>query len=74
MRRLDLTPLLPAVHCPALILCGEQDRTGLRAEELAGLLPRAAFRKLAETGHEANTQAPETLAKTLSSFYAPFFG
>ena len=67
---LDLRPLLEQITCPALVLCGEQDRANRHAAaELGRMLPNGEFRLIAEGGHEANRDAPEALSVLLADFY-----
>lgn len=70
MAELDLRPVLKQITCPALVLCGEQDRANRRAaKELGRMLPDGEVRLIAEGGHEANKDAPEALSVLLADFY-----
>ena len=69
MRRLDFTPRLGKLACPALIVCGGRDRANMRAAEaLAALLPEARLETVAGGGHELNADAPEELARLLGGY------
>ena len=63
MNEIDLSPRLGGLPCPALILCGEKDRTNRKAAlTLAKALPNARFREMKGAGHELNREVPEELA------------
>lgn len=67
---LDLSRQLSTVRCPVLLLCGEQDKVNRKAsEQMLHLLPNARKREVAGAAHEVNLQAPQQLAKELSSFW-----
>lgn len=71
MLTLDLSGVLPAVRCRALVACGEKDKANRKAaEELARRLPRAELCTVEGAGHEANVDAPGRLAALLQAFYA----
>ncbi len=70
MLTLDLSGVLPAVRCRALVACGEKDRANRQAAvELARRLPQAELCFVAGAGHEANADAPGQLAAVLRDFY-----
>lgn len=70
MAELDFGDSLDKVSCPALILCGEKDTANKGAsKQLAHRLRSARYQELLQTGHEANVEAPEELAKVLQKFY-----
>ena len=67
-----LTPsgLLPAVSCPALVLCGGKDRANrAAAQKIAAVLPRACLQRIPGAGHEVNRNAPALLALALARFW-----
>ena len=67
---LDLSRQLSTVRCPVLLLCGEQDKVNRKAsEQMLRLLPNARKREIAGAAHEVNLQAPQQLAKELSTFW-----
>ena len=71
MAALDLSEALSRITCPALVLCGSQDRANKGASmELAQLLHKAELHIVEGAGHELNREVPETLAPLLQSFYA----
>lgn len=70
MMELDFSKLLQKVSCPTLVICGDKDKANKHASvELANSLHNAIYRELYESGHEANVEAPENLAKVISSFF-----
>jgi pimeloyl-ACP methyl ester carboxylesterase len=70
MVHLDFTPKLKIISCPTLILCGEKDSANKKAAAiLADNIPKAKFKLIKSTGHEANTESPEKLAAELNAFY-----
>lgn len=71
MADLDLSTVLPALACPALVVCGARDRANRSAaEELAALLPAGELRLLPGAGHELNRDAPEALAELSAAFWS----
>ena len=70
MMELDFSNSLHKVSCPVLVVCGDRDKANKKASiELAQHLPNAAYREISGSGHEANVEAPEELAKVISSFF-----
>src|ERR1044072_9535745 len=65
----DLTPELPSIKCPVLVIGGEFDRgrPPSRVEPIATASPRAKFKAL-RTGHYAGWQTPELIATALGAF------
>lgn len=60
MARIDSRPLLPAVRCPALVLCGEADRLTPpeHAQELAAGIPGARLEMVPGAGHMLTMEQP----------------
>ena len=65
----DLTPELPSIKCPVLVIGGEFDRgrPPSRVEPIAKAIPGAKF-KVLRTGHYAGWQTPELVAAEISAF------
>ena len=65
----DLTPELPSVKCPVLVIGGEFDRgrPPSRIEPVAKAIPGAKF-KVLRTGHYAGWQTPELVATEIGVF------
>ena len=70
MKSLDFRGRLGGVACPALVVCGSNDRANLAsAEYLARHIQSAGLKILPDTGHVANEERPEALAELLTEFY-----
>jgi len=67
MSRADSLPLLPAITCPTLILCGRQDALTPpeRHEEMARALPAAHLRVIEECGHLSTLERPAEVSAAL---------
>jgi pimeloyl-ACP methyl ester carboxylesterase len=67
MSRADSLPLLPAITCPTLVLCGRQDAlTPLELhEEMARAIPGANLRVIEECGHLSTLERPEEVSAAL---------
>jgi pimeloyl-ACP methyl ester carboxylesterase len=71
--RADLRPLLPAIACPVLVACGENDLlTPLEcSEEIAAAAPNARLERLPACGHLLTLEQParvnDLLARWLDS-------
>ena len=65
----DLTPELPSIKCPVLVIAGEHDggRPPARVEPIAKAIPGAQF-KVLPTGHYAGWQTPELIAAEIGVF------
>jgi 3-oxoadipate enol-lactonase len=59
-----------SIDVPTLILVGEEDRITPPelSEELAALIPGSKVRRIANAGHLANTEQPETFNAAIDSF------
>ncbi|MGH7535231.1 MAG: alpha/beta fold hydrolase, partial [Gemmatimonadales bacterium] len=66
----DLTPLLPAVRAPTLILWGDQDQEVPRSamEIMATRIPRSRLVVFAGAGHFPFQDAPEEFGRALREF------
>ena len=69
---LDVTPLLPEVSCPALVLLAENDRAMPRAggEALAKGLPRGELAVVPGSGHALVVERPRETIDLLLAFLA----
>jgi 3-oxoadipate enol-lactonase len=65
----DLSPELPSIECPVLVIGGEFDRgrPPSRVEPIAKAIPGARF-KVLRTGHYAGWQTPELVATEIGVF------
>lgn len=70
MSRADSLPLLPAITCPTLVLCGRQDAlTPLELhEEMARAIPGANLRVIEECGHLSTLERPEEVSAALATW------
>jgi 3-oxoadipate enol-lactonase len=67
---LDLQPSLAEIEQRTLILCGADDRTtpAALARQLAGAIPGAAYREIAECGHCPMLEQPQVLVSEMENF------
>ncbi len=73
LNRTDLRPILPRVHQPILLICGDRDPlVGKECEQvlLAGL-PNAGRAEFARCGHVPQFSHPELLAEVVARFLTP---
>jgi 3-oxoadipate enol-lactonase len=70
MRHVDLRPMLPAIHQPTLMVCGDADPLVNKACETDLLigLPHVMRVELSHCGHEAIYTHPEALAEAVAEF------
>ena len=70
MSRPDATPLLPTIHCPTLILVGDQDAITPPAmsEEMQRRIPGSELVVIPDAGHMSNMEQPATFNAALSRF------
>ena len=67
----DVTPDLPNIKCPALVLAGTHDKLRPPAfvRAVAGKIPNARHAEI-DSGHIMPVQAPRALAAAMTTFYA----
>jgi pimeloyl-ACP methyl ester carboxylesterase len=65
--RPDYRPMLPAIACPTLVLCGRQDKlTPLEnSEQMATAIPGAQLVVVEECGHMSTLERPEVVNKAM---------
>jgi 3-oxoadipate enol-lactonase len=70
MTRPDATPLLPSIHCPTLVLVGEEDTVTPPplAEELHRGIPGSLLSTIPRAGHLSNLEQPDAFNATLEDF------
>ncbi|REJ32988.1 MAG: hypothetical protein DIU84_09375 [Bacillota bacterium] len=69
MYRTDLTPRLPEVRCPVLVLCGERDAVFFAALRFyRSGLPQARFVTFPDVGHYPALEEPEAFTRELVQF------
>lgn len=71
-RRPDQQATLRRLRCPALVMCGEDDRLCpvSRHELMAGLLPKATLRVIAGAGHLPTLEQPRAVTAAIADFLA----
>jgi len=70
--RSDSIAHLPAIACPTLVMCGEQDlRTSLAAHEtMARIIPGARLVTIPDCGHMVTLERPEAVSAALREWLA----
>lgn len=69
MMNLNFKQELCKIKCPVLVVCGEKDRTNIKASiELSKKISSAKLCIVPESGHEVNKDNPVELAKILNDF------
>ncbi len=73
LHRLDLRPLLPHIHQPILLVCGDGDPLVGKTceEELLRGLPHVARAEIEQCGHLPQFTHPEVLAELVLRFLTP---
>jgi 3-oxoadipate enol-lactonase len=68
--RPDLTPLLPTMNVPALVICGTHDVISPLAEmrAIAAAMPRGEFAEIAGAGHMAPLEQPTSVNLAIADF------
>lgn len=63
---LNFSTSLKNITCPVLLVCGEKDRTNIRAtKRLANSITKAEIQLIENSGHEVNIDAPKELAEII---------
>jgi pimeloyl-ACP methyl ester carboxylesterase len=70
MTRPDATPVLPAIHCPALVVVGDQDAITppSLSEHLQRGIPGSELVVIPGAGHMSNMEQPAAFNAALASF------
>jgi pimeloyl-ACP methyl ester carboxylesterase len=70
--RADRRPLLPAIHCPTLVLCGDADMvtTVEASREIAQAIPGAEFALVERCGHMLTIERPHEVNDALCAWLA----
>jgi pimeloyl-ACP methyl ester carboxylesterase len=68
--RTDSVALLSRIHCPTLVLVGEEDKLSSpsEAEKMAGSIPQARFEIIPAAGHLSNLEQPARFNAALEDF------
>ena len=74
MGRSDAFQTLATVHCPTLVMCGDEDALTppKLAEEIANGTPGAELKIIKGSGHLATLERPEAVSKALNRFLKRF--
>jgi len=72
IHRLDLTPILPTIQQPTLLVCGDRDPLVCKEceEELKRGLPHVTRGEIEQCGHFPQLTHPEVLAEVVQQFFA----
>lgn len=72
LARPDAAPLLAAVRCPALVLCGREDSwaPAARHEEMAAMIAGSELVLVGQCGHMAPMERPREVAAALARWHA----
>lgn len=67
LSRIDSRPSLPAIRCPTLVMCGQQDLPNplWMHEEMATLIPGAVLRVIEDCGHLSPIEQPQAVSSAL---------
>ena len=67
MMRTDASPLLSTIHCPVLVLAGDDDKATPPEtnKSISSRIPGAQFQLLAGAGHISNMEQPEEFNRAL---------
>jgi len=72
LERPDAKPVLSAIHCPTLVLCGREDSwsTLLTHKEIAARIPRSKLVVIENCGHMAPMERPEKVTAALAEWFS----
>lgn len=70
--RPDATPVLPAIKCPALVLCGREDAWSVLDvhRDMAARIPNARLVAIDTCGHMATMERPEAVTAALVEWFS----
>ena len=70
LERPDATPLLAAIRCPALVLCGREDAWSPvgRHTAMAALIPQSKFVAIENCGHMSTMERPEEVTAAMADW------
>jgi len=72
LERPDAAPVLPTIHCPALVLCGREDIWSPLPShrEIAAMIPNAQLAIIEHCGHMAPMERPEDVTAAMTSWFS----
>ncbi len=70
--RPDATPVLPAIRCPTMVLCGREDAWSPLAahREMVAMIPGSKLAVIENCGHMAPMERPEDVTAALSAWFS----
>jgi pimeloyl-ACP methyl ester carboxylesterase len=70
--RPDATPVLPAIRCPTMVLCGREDAWSPLAahREMVAMIPGSKLAVIENCGHMAPMERPEDVTVALSAWFS----
>lgn len=70
--RPDATPVLPAIKCPTLVLCGREDAWSVLDvhRDMAARIPNARLVAIDTCGHMATMERPEAVTAALAEWFS----
>lgn len=70
LERPDATPVLGAIECPTLLLCGRQDGWSplARHEEMQRAIPGATLAVIEDSGHMSPMEQPQAVSEALAGW------
>lgn len=70
--RPDATPVLPAIRCPTLVLCGREDAWSVLDvhRDMAARIPNARLAIIETCGHMATMERPEEVTAALAEWFS----
>lgn len=72
LNRPDATPVMQALACPTLLICGREDSWSplTRHEEMAEIIPGASLRVIEQAGHMSTMERPEAVSAAIKQWLA----
>lgn len=72
LSRPDATPVLSTIHCPTLLLCGQEDSWSppARHEVIASLIPGSMLRIIDRAGHMSTMEEPGAVLAAMQEWLA----
>lgn len=71
INRPDATPVMPAIRCPTLVLCGREDSWSpvQRHLEIASAIPGSSFVAIPDCGHMCTMERPEAVSAAMRTWF-----
>ncbi len=72
LERPDATSVLPAIHCPSLVLCGREDSWSPLAahREIVAIIPGSKLAVIEHCGHMAPMERPADVTAAMTEWFA----